>query len=39
MRNGPEEHPEHPKAETIRYHFGGWNAALTAAGLALNKPR
>ena len=33
------EHPEHPKAETMRYHFGGWNAALTAAGLALNKPR
>ena len=33
------KHPEHPKAETIRYHFGGWNAALRAAGLALNKPR
>lgn len=31
------EHPEEPKAATIRYHLGGWNAALRAAGLALNK--
>ena len=31
------EHPYEPKAATIRYHLGGWNAALRAEGLALNK--
>ena len=31
-------HPDRPKAPTIRYQLGGWNAALRAAGLALNKP-
>lgn len=31
--------PEHPKAATIRYHLGGWNAALRAAGLTLNRRR
>ena len=30
-------HPSHPKAATIRYHFGRWNAALAAAGLTPNR--
>ena len=31
------EHPERPKAETIRYYLGGWNPALKAAGLPPNR--
>jgi hypothetical protein len=25
--------PDHPQANTVRNHFGGWEAALAAAGV------
>jgi Homing endonuclease associated repeat len=31
-------HPRWPSAATVLRHFGGWNAALEAAGLPLRRP-